>query len=69
MSTLTSSAIPGSHRGFGRLSEIVSQTFAAIREARRMMNKYEELTRMSDSELAHIGVRREDIPQVVASVR
>lgn len=69
MSTLTSSAIHGSHRGFGRVGEILSQTFAAIREARRMMNKYEELTRMSDSELAHIGVRREDIPQVVASVR
>ncbi|GGF48080.1 hypothetical protein GCM10007301_04220 [Azorhizobium oxalatiphilum] len=69
MTALTTSALPVGRRGFGRFAEIVSQTFAALGQARRMMIAYERMSRMSDSELAYAGIRREDIPQVVATIR
>lgn len=56
-------------RRFGPLSQIVSKTISAIRDGRRMLAQYDELTRLSDSELARMGIRRQDIPQVVATGR
>ncbi len=68
MTTLTASA-QGTTRRFGGLTGLASKIAAAIRDGRRMMAQYDELTRLPDSELARMGVRREDIPQIVASSR
>lgn len=54
---------------FGRMGAAVSEFYAAITDARRMADRYERLSRMSNSELARLGVSREDIPQVVANGR
>ncbi|MGU3496935.1 hypothetical protein ACLBXM_23065 [Xanthobacteraceae bacterium A53D] len=66
MNTLTSTSALHGNRGFGRMFDAVSGFFAALGEARQMMATYQRLSRMSDSDLARIDVRREDIPQVVA---
>lgn len=50
---------------FGRMGAAVSDFFVAVAEARRMADRYERLTRMSDSELQRLGFSREEIPQVV----
>lgn len=51
---------------FGRFAAAVSDFFAAVAEARRMADRYDYLSRLSTSELARMGITREDIPQVVA---
>ncbi|MEP9367952.1 DUF1127 domain-containing protein [Xanthobacter sp. VNH20] len=51
---------------FGRFAAQVSEFFAAVRDARVMADRYERLSRMSDSELAQRGLSREAIPQAVA---
>ena len=65
--TATITTLRGTERRFGHISQIVSKTISAIREGRRMLAEYDELTRLSDSELARMGIRRQDIPQVVAA--
>ncbi|MEP9355280.1 DUF1127 domain-containing protein [Xanthobacter sp. KR7-65] len=52
---------------FGRTGAAVSDFFAAIADARRMADRYERLSRMSDSELADLGFSREQIPQLVVA--
>lgn len=37
-----------------------------IQEGRRLASRYDRLTRLSDSELARLGLAREEIPQAVA---
>lgn len=51
---------------FGRFGAVVSDFVAAVRDARQMAVRYEELSRLSDSDLARIGLSREQIPQTVA---
>ncbi|WP_341992235.1 DUF1127 domain-containing protein [Azorhizobium sp. AG788] len=67
MTAVTTSPLRGTERRFGRISDLVLKTVSAIREGRRMLATYDELTRLSDSELARMGIRRQDIPQVVAA--
>lgn len=50
---------------FGRFGEWVSDFVSAVREARRMADRYDHLTHLSNSELQAMGLRREDIPQAV----
>ncbi|HUD43537.1 MAG TPA: hypothetical protein VMR06_16225 [Dokdonella sp.] len=50
---------------FGRFGAWISDFVAAVRDARRMAARYEHLTHLSNSELRHMGLRREDIPQAV----
>lgn len=65
MTTLTTT-LRGTDRRFGWFGAALSKTLAAIRDGRRMLAEYDALTRLSDSELARMGIRRQDIPQVVA---
>lgn len=65
MTTLTTTLRSTDGR-FGWFGAIVSQTLAAIRDGRRMLARYDALTRLPDSELARMGIRRQDIPQAVA---
>lgn len=50
---------------FGRFTATVSDLVAAVREARQMAASYKHLSRLSDSDLARIGLTREEIPQAV----
>ncbi len=47
----------------------VADMFAGIEEAREMAERYDRLSRLSNSELARLGLKREDIPQAVVSGR
>ncbi len=68
MATLTT-ALRGSDRRFSWFGAIASKTIAAIRDGRRMLAEYDELSRLPDSELARMGIQRQDIPQIVARGR
>lgn len=51
---------------FGRMGAAVSDFFAAIAEGRAMALRYDRLSHLTNSELARMGISREEIPQVVA---
>lgn len=51
---------------FGRFGAVVSDFVAAVREAREMAVRYEQLSRLSDSDLARIGLTRQEIPRAVS---
>lgn len=40
--------------------------FEGVQEGRRLAASYDRLTRLSNSELARLGLAREEIPQAVA---
>ncbi|TCT05692.1 DUF1127 domain-containing protein [Aquabacter spiritensis] len=68
MTTIT--AHPSHSTGlFGRFGTLVSQFVAAIGEAREMADRYEHLSRLSDADLARLGLTREEIPQAIAAGR
>ncbi len=73
MSTLTLSAlvrdVPRLADPLKSLLRSVGDVFAGIDEAREMAARYDRLSRMSNSELARHGLRREDIPHAVMSHR
>lgn len=50
---------------FGRFGAAVSDFVEAVREARAMAARYNHLSRLSNTELASLGIAREDIPQAV----
>ncbi|MBI3433983.1 MAG: DUF1127 domain-containing protein [Proteobacteria bacterium] len=61
---MTSIAINRARRfwsGWGRLSRMLSALIEGIGEGRTLHGRYIELARKSDTELARIGLRREDI--------
>lgn len=67
MTTITANANAARETGFfRRLGDAVADFFEAVVEARRMADRYDYLSRMSDRELADIGLTREEIPQRVA---
>ena len=68
MTTITANGLRDSGF-FGRFAAAVSDFFSAVAEARRMADRYDHLSRLSNSELAQMGLVREDIPQVVARSR
>lgn len=65
MTTLTT-PLRGTTPRFGGLGPFVSKMLAAIRDGRRMLAEYDTLSSLTDSELARRGLRRQDIPQIVA---
>ncbi|MEP9380419.1 DUF1127 domain-containing protein [Aquabacter sp. CN5-332] len=50
---------------FGRFGTLVSDFVAAVGEARTMAARYEHLSRLSDADLARIGIARDEIPQAI----
>lgn len=54
---------------FGRIGGAVSDFFSAVAEARRMAGRYDYLSGLTASELARMGLTREDIPQAVVRGR
>jgi hypothetical protein len=61
-SGLNNSRVLGWLAAFGRR---INDFFAGVDEARDMATKYRRLARLSDAELARLGVQRADIPRVV----
>jgi uncharacterized protein YjiS (DUF1127 family) len=69
---MTTLALPfPSGRGTRRLGVLrfFSDLFDGVREGHELAARYEALARKSDSELARLGLRREDIPQAVFASR
>ena len=64
--TALTATLQRTNRHFGWFHTMASKTLTAIRDGRRMLAQYDELSRLTDSELARMGIRRQDIPQVVA---
>lgn len=52
----------------GKLAAIVTNVLDAIHEGVEAQERYNQLSRMSDRELADMGINRGDIPAVVAGV-
>jgi hypothetical protein len=52
-----------------RLADRFSTFIDGIGEARAMAERFKVLSRLSDAELAHYGLKRQDIPRVVLSGR
>ncbi|MFG1224538.1 DUF1127 domain-containing protein [Xanthobacter wiegelii] len=65
MVTITAHA-PRETGFFGRIGNAVGDFFDAIAEARAMSERYEYLSRRSNSELAEMGLDRQRIVQAVA---
>ena len=60
-----------SGRGTRRLGfvEFISELLEGINEGRELATRYRSLARRSDSELARLGIKREDIPGLVFANR
>ena len=69
MATLTFPLPSG--RGTRRLGilESISELFESINEGRELASRYQRLASRSDSELARLGLKREDIPRAVFASR
>jgi hypothetical protein len=74
VTSMTALSLPfPSGRGAGTrrfsLLQFLHEFAAGIREGVALANRYETLSNMTDSELAHLGLRREDIPQATVAGR
>lgn len=65
MATITAHA-PRDTGMFGRIGQAVCDFFDAIAEARAMAERYEYLSRRSNSELAEMGLDRQTIAIAVS---
>jgi len=69
MTTLVLSQLRRTPALFQRVAQSISDFFDGIGEARIMAERFKTLSRMTDSQLAARGLKREDIPRaVLASV-
>jgi uncharacterized protein YjiS (DUF1127 family) len=69
MTTLALNLLSGTPALLHRLSHSFVAFLDGIGEARAMAEDFKALSRMSDTELASHGIRREEIPQAVMSGR
>ncbi|MGR7996458.1 MULTISPECIES: DUF1127 domain-containing protein [unclassified Xanthobacter] len=66
MASVTADMANIHHHGFlARIGTAMVEFFGAVAEARRMADRYEDLAHLSNSELEQMGLKQEDIPQVV----
>jgi uncharacterized protein YjiS (DUF1127 family) len=66
MSSLALSQLGHDVREFVHVAASRWETFLnSVSEARRMADNFRSLSRLSDDELAHRGLKREDIPNAV----
>ncbi len=69
MTTLTLPFPSGRGAGRSGLVRFFSGLAAGIRDGLALAARYDRLTRMSDSELARLGLRREDVPRAALAGR
>lgn len=66
MSTLTLPAGHNSGSFFHNVLAVLATFVAGVRDGHAMARRYETLSRMSDGQLAALGLRREDVPQAAS---
>jgi len=66
MSTLTLPARRSSGAFFHNVGAAVANLVAGVRDGHAMARRYETLSRMSNGQLAALGLRREDVPQAAS---
>jgi uncharacterized protein YjiS (DUF1127 family) len=66
MSTLTLPSRRNSGAFFHNVGSAVANFVAGVRDGHAMARRYEILSRMSDGQLATLGLRREDVPQAAS---
>ena len=65
---MTTAALPRIETGSSHsVGEIITAFFEGIVEGRQMEMRYERLKRMSNAELARLGLTRQDIPRVAVN--
>ena len=65
---MTTATLPRLETGSSHsLSEIAVAFFEGIVEGREMATRYERLARLSNAELARLGLTRQDIPRVAVN--
>jgi len=69
MSTLSLPLPSGRRVRRSRVLDLCLQLVAGIRDGLRMLRRYKALVYKTDVELARIGIKRENIPNVVADRR
>ena len=67
MSTLSLPLPSGRTYRRSRLIGLGFQIAAGIRDGLRMLRRYKALAYKTDAELAHVGIKREDIPRAVVT--
>lgn len=55
---------PQGHGFIARVGAAMSEFFAAVAEARRMADRFEDPTHLSNSELERMGLTRQDEPDL-----
>ncbi len=63
MNTLTLPFPSGRHTGRSGILRFLSSLVDGIRDGLALAARYDRLARMSDAELARLGLRREDVPR------
>jgi hypothetical protein len=66
MTTATLPLAPSAAYGLTRLA---ADVFEGIMEGREIATRYERLSRLTNSELARLGLTRQDIPRVAVNGR
>lgn len=66
MSTLTLSSGPNRGTFVHNILAVLAKVAGGVRDGNAMARRYEVLSRMSDGQLAALGLRREDVPQAAS---
>jgi len=67
---MTAATLPATHltvSGAHRLSRLAVDVFEGIMEAREIATRYERLSRLTNAELARLGLTRQDIPRAAVN--
>jgi hypothetical protein len=67
MATATLDRLPLANSGADRLARLAVDVFEGIREGREMAYRYERLSRLSNVELARLGLTRADLPRAAVN--
>jgi hypothetical protein len=67
MTTATLPRLSTAPSGPSRLMSVVADIFEGISEGRAMAHRYDRLSRLSNGELAQLGLTRQDIPRAVVN--
>ncbi len=67
MSTLTLNRLAPARIGAERIFNLIATFIDGVREGREMATRYERLRRLSDHDLARLGLTRADIPRAAVN--
>jgi len=67
MTTATLRRLPLAPSAAYGLTRLAADAFAGIMEGREIATRYERLSRLTNAELARLGLTRQDIPRVAVN--